>query len=123
MLNAWRRAGGYIEDVIPPPQPSGIETRRFSDVAAVVDVVGNICESGDIFTRGDSDDNHAAARSLPEVRRGDLLALHNAGAYGYVMASEYNMRPRPPEVLLENGELKLARKAKSVDEIVKEFLG
>lgn len=86
-------------------------------------VAGNICESGDIFTRGDGDDNHAASRSLPEVRRGDLLALHNAGAYGYVMASEYNMRPRPPEVLLENGELKLARKAKSVDEIVKEFLG
>lgn len=38
MLNAWRRAGGYIEDVIPPPQPSGIETRKFSDVAAVVDL-------------------------------------------------------------------------------------
>jgi len=86
-------------------------------------VAGNICESGDIFTRGDGDDNHAASRSLPEVRRGDLLALHNAGAYGYVMASEYNMRPRPPEVLLDNGELKLARKAKPVDEIVKEFLG
>ena len=57
-------------------------------------VAGNICESGDIFTRGDGDDNHAASRELPEVRRGDLLVLHNAGAYGYVMASEYNMRPR-----------------------------
>jgi diaminopimelate decarboxylase len=86
-------------------------------------VAGNICESGDIFTRGDGDDNHAASRSLPEVRRGDLLALHNAGAYGYVMASEYNMRPRPPEVLHDKGELTLARKAKTVDEIVKEFLG
>lgn len=86
-------------------------------------VAGNICESGDIFTRGDGDDNHAAARELPEVRRGDLLALHNAGAYGYVMASEYNMRPRPPEVFYENGELTLARRAKSIDEMVKEALG
>jgi diaminopimelate decarboxylase len=86
-------------------------------------VAGNICESGDIFTRGDGDDNHAASRDLPEVRRGDLLVLHNAGAYGYVMASEYNMRPRPPEVLLDGSELKLARRAKSWDEMVKEAIG
>ncbi|HYG74299.1 MAG TPA: diaminopimelate decarboxylase [Planctomycetota bacterium] len=86
-------------------------------------VAGNICESGDIFTRGSGDDNHAASRDLPEVRRGDLLVLHNAGAYGYVMASEYNMRPRPPEVLLDGKELKLARRAKSWDEMVKEALG
>jgi len=86
-------------------------------------VAGNICESGDIFTRGDSDDNHAASRDLPEVRRGDLLVLHNAGAYGYVMASEYNMRPRPPEVLIDGKELTLARKAKTFDDLVKEALG
>jgi diaminopimelate decarboxylase len=85
-------------------------------------VAGNICESGDIFTRGDGDDNHAASRDLPEVRRGDLLVLHNAGAYGYVMASEYNMRPRPAELLLDNGELTLARRAKTFEELVKEAL-
>src|SRR6185369_7821625 len=75
-------------------------------------VAGNICESGDIFTRGDGDDNHAAPRDLPEIRRNDLLVLHNAGAYGYVMASEYNMRARPPEVMLADGQLTLSRKAK-----------
>jgi diaminopimelate decarboxylase len=85
-------------------------------------VAGNICESGDIFTRGDGEENSAAPRSLPELRRGDLLAIHNAGAYGYVMASEYNMRPRPPEALLDKGELMLARKAKTLEEIVTEFL-
>ena len=85
-------------------------------------VAGNICESGDIFTRGDSDDNVAAARELPELRRGDLIAIHNAGAYGYVMASEYNMRPRPAEVMLDKSELTLARRRKSFDEIVAEAL-
>ena len=86
-------------------------------------VAGNICESGDIFTRGDGEENSAAPRTLPEIRRGDLLALHNAGAYGYVMASEYNMRPRPPEVMLSKGELTLARKAKTLEEIVSEGCG
>jgi diaminopimelate decarboxylase len=86
-------------------------------------VAGNICESGDIFTRGDGDDNHAAPRELPEVRRGDLLALHNGGAYGYCMASEYNMRPRPAEVLLDGTTLTLARKAKTFEDIVNEFMG
>jgi diaminopimelate decarboxylase len=86
-------------------------------------VAGNVCESGDIFTRGDGDDNHAAPRTLPEIRRGDLLALHNAGAYGYVMGSEYNMRPLPPEVLLDGGEVKLVRKGKTFEDVVREFGG
>jgi diaminopimelate decarboxylase len=86
-------------------------------------VAGNICESGDIFTRGDGDENSAASRTLPEIRRGDLLAIHNAGAYGYAMASEYNMRPRPAELLLDKGELVVARKAKTFDDVVREYLG
>jgi diaminopimelate decarboxylase len=85
-------------------------------------VAGNICESGDIFTRADTEDNHAGPRELPEVRRGDLLAIHNAGAYGFCMASEYNMRPRPAEVLLDGERLTLARKAKSIDDLVNDAL-
>lgn len=85
-------------------------------------VAGNICESGDIFTRGEGDENVSAARELPELRRGDLIAIHNAGAYGYVMASEYNMRPRPAEVLLDGGKLTLARKRKTFDDMVGEAL-
>ena len=86
-------------------------------------VAGNICESGDIFTRGTGDDNPAGSREISEIHRGDLIAIHNAGAYGYVMASEYNMRPRPPEAMLDGGELTLARRAKTIDELVKEALG
>jgi diaminopimelate decarboxylase len=85
-------------------------------------VCGNICESGDIFTRGDSDDNRAAPRKLPEIRRGDLLTFHNAGAYGHVMASEYNFRPRPAEVLLDGRKLVLTRRAKTFEQLVKDAL-
>ncbi|MBO6575843.1 MAG: diaminopimelate decarboxylase [Rhodothermales bacterium] len=53
------------------------------------DVVGNICETGDTFAR---------QREVAEIREGDALAILDVGAYGYVMASEYNLRPRPAEV-------------------------
>ena len=55
-----------------------------------VDVVGPVCESGDFLAKD---------RSLPEVKPGDMLAVMSAGAYGFVMASNYNSRPRVPEVL------------------------
>ncbi len=51
----------------------------------VVDVVGPLCESGDYLARG---------RNLPRTRRGDLLAVFTAGAYGFAMSSNYNNRPR-----------------------------
>ena len=86
-------------------------------------VAGNICESGDIFTRGNGEHNPSGARELRLVSRGDLLAIHNAGAYGYVMASEYNMRPRPPELMLEKGVLTLARRARTVEELVEDAVG
>jgi diaminopimelate decarboxylase len=60
--------------------------------ARPVDVVGPVCETGDFLARD---------RALPEVRRGDLLAVMSAGAYGHVMASNYNTRGRPPEVLVD----------------------
>jgi diaminopimelate decarboxylase len=66
-------------------------------------VAGLICESGDVFTRGEDEAGHnvAAPRTLPETAVGDVLVLHTAGAYGYAMASEYNMRPRPAELTLQ----------------------
>ncbi|HET7438754.1 MAG TPA: diaminopimelate decarboxylase, partial [Nitrospira sp.] len=60
-----------------------------------VDVVGPICESGDFLAKD---------RTLPEVKPGDLLAVMSAGDYGFVMASNYNSRPRVPEVLVKDGE-------------------
>ena len=81
----------------------------------VYDVTGNICESGDLFAR---------ERTIPEIREGDVLAILDAGAYGMAMASEYNLRPLPAEVLLtSDGEFVIARKRRSAEELVDELLG
>jgi diaminopimelate decarboxylase len=71
-----------------------------------VTVAGPVCETADLFCEG---------RSLPDPRRGDLLALGNAGAYGYEMASTYNSRPRPAEVVLDGEGARLARERESLD--------
>lgn len=73
-------------------------------------VVGNICESGDIL---------AKERYLPELREGDLLALLDAGAYGYAMASNYNLRPRPAEVLItSSGEVRRIRGRQTLGDLL-----
>jgi len=77
----------------------------------VYDVAGNVCESGDILAR---------ERALPKVERGDVLVFHDAGAYGMSMASEYNSRPLPAEVMVrENGEAELIRERGTVKELWK----
>jgi diaminopimelate decarboxylase len=77
---------------------------------ATVDVVGPICETGDFL---------ALDRELPEVEVGDLLAIRDAGAYCFSMASNYNMRPRPAEVMVANGESLLVRRRESFDDLVR----
>ncbi|MBI1770218.1 MAG: diaminopimelate decarboxylase [Bacteroidetes bacterium] len=72
-------------------------------------VVGNICET----------DTLGADRKLNEVREGDLLAIKNAGAYGYSMASNYNSRFRPAEVLVWNGKAQLIRKRDTLDDLLR----
>lgn len=72
------------------------------------DVVGNICESGDIFARD---------RKLPEIREGDYLVLLNGGAYCYAMGSLYNLRSLPSEILIDRGEVRLIRERLSPDEL------
>lgn len=74
-----------------------------------VDVVGNICESGDVFARD---------RSLPMPQPGDLLAIRDAGAYGFAMASTYNLRPLPAEVALEGGRARLVRRRQTVSDLL-----
>lgn len=71
-------------------------------------VTGNICET----------DNFALDRMLPQVREGDILAFHNAGAYGFEMASSYNARVRPAEVLCRGGQLQLIRRRESLDDLL-----
>ncbi len=74
-----------------------------------VDVVGPICESGDFLGKD---------RRLPPVERGDLLAVFTAGAYGMVMASEYNSHPRPAEVLVEGSDARLIRRRGTYGDLV-----
>jgi diaminopimelate decarboxylase len=74
------------------------------------DVVGPVCETGDTF---------AKARPLPPLRDGDLVAFRSAGAYGAVMASEYNSRPLIPEVLVKDDHFAVIRARPTFDEILK----
>jgi diaminopimelate decarboxylase len=77
-------------------------------------VVGNICESGDILARD---------RRLAMPKEGDILALMDAGAYGYSMASPYNQRPRPAEILIQsNGMVKSIRKRDSFEDLIRNML-
>jgi diaminopimelate decarboxylase len=75
----------------------------------VVDVVGPICESTDFF---------AKERHLPPVKRGDLLAIFSAGAYGMAMASQYNSFPLPAEALVEGAEARLIRRRGTYEDLV-----
>jgi diaminopimelate decarboxylase len=75
-------------------------------------VVGYICET----------DTFGWDRKLNEVREGDILAISNAGAYGYTMSNNYNARPRPAEVLLHNGKAHLIRKAETLEDILKNVI-
>jgi len=83
-------------------QCEGIETET-------VDVVGPICESGDFFAKD---------RPLPALKAGDLVAIFDAGAYGFTMSSNYNAQPRPAEVLVDGGSASLARRRESYEDLV-----
>ncbi len=79
----------------------------------IATVVGNICESGDILAKD---------RSLPSAEVGDIMVTFNAGAYGYVMSSNYNSRLRPAEVLIDsNGADRLIRKRDTLESLVQNF--
>ncbi|MFI5352098.1 MAG: diaminopimelate decarboxylase [Candidatus Binatales bacterium] len=76
----------------------------------VADVVGPVCESGDFFAR---------ERALPEPKEGDLIALMSAGAYGFVMASNYNSRPRAPEVLVDGEKAHVVRERETFEDLIR----
>ncbi|OLZ41845.1 diaminopimelate decarboxylase [Natrinema saccharevitans] len=73
-------------------------------------VAGPICESGDVF---------CTDRQLPASKRGDVLAIGNAGAYGYEMANQYNSRPRPASIVLADSEARLARRRETVTDVTR----
>ena len=94
--------GGYhaIEPVVEEP----------GRVPEAVDVVGPICETGDFL---------ALDRELPLPVQGDLLAVRTAGAYGFAMASNYNGRLRPAEVLVDGSEIHLARRRETYEDLIR----
>ena len=84
------------------------------EVLSIV-IAGNICESGDTFTR---DEKGVKARALPKIKEGDVIAIGNAGAYGYSMSSNYNTRGRPAEVLVKDGKASIIREAESFEDVI-----
>jgi len=85
LYDAWQA-------IVPVRQRSDVEARHY-------DVVGPVCETGDFL---------GLEREL-RLGAGDLLAVRSAGAYGFVMASNYNTRPRPPEIIVDGGRAQLVR--------------
>jgi diaminopimelate decarboxylase len=86
-------------------------TRSKGSTAAleITDVVGPVCETGDFFARD---------RELPPVGEGDQLALLDVGAYGMVLASNYNTRPRAAEVLVTGKSVKVIRRRERISDLV-----
>ncbi len=103
-----------MNDLIRPSLYSAyhkiIPTKKKNTPPEKVDVVGPICESGDFL---------ATERMLPQVSRGDYLAVLSAGAYGFVMASNYNSRPKPAEVIVNGKEFHTIRKRENFEDLIR----
>ncbi|HTU24711.1 MAG TPA: diaminopimelate decarboxylase, partial [Pirellulales bacterium] len=90
--------------------------RPAAEATADVVVGGPLCESGDIFTQEEG--GFVATRTLPVAAVGDFLVIERAGAYGFVMGSNYNSKPLAAEVLVENGNAELVRRRQTFDDLV-----
>jgi diaminopimelate decarboxylase len=90
-------------DIVPVTEPAA------TDPVHPYDVVGPVCETGDTFAR---------SRPLPPLTEGDLIAFRSAGAYGAVMASEYNARPLVPEVLVQGDQFAVIRPRPTYEEMI-----
>lgn len=93
-------------EVVTVEEPSKAKSRN----TAKIDIVGPVCESGDFF---------ALDREMPELGEGDLLAIMSAGAYGFVMASNYNSRPLPTEALVRGDKFISVRKRQTWEDLVR----
>jgi diaminopimelate decarboxylase len=96
---------GAFHEIVPVTQHTDKIAR-----SETTDIVGPVCETGDFFARD---------RTLPIVEEGDLLAILDVGAYGMVLASNYNTRPRPAEVLVSGKSVKLARRREKVSDLLR----
>lgn len=93
---------GSYQEIVPVRVRSGSQR--------VADVVGPVCESGDFLARD---------RALPPLESGDLIAVLGAGAYGFVMASQYNSRPRPAEVLVDGARYSVIRRRETYEDLIR----
>jgi diaminopimelate decarboxylase len=96
---------GAYHEIIPVTQNVGSVAK-----SEVTDIVGPVCETGDFFARD---------RELPVVEEGSLLAILDAGAYGMVLASNYNTRPRPAEMLVSGKSAKVIRRREKVSDLLR----
>ena len=102
-----------MNDLIRPSHYSGWHAvepvEAFGRERGTVDIVGPICETGDFL---------ALDRDMELPKPGELLAIHTVGAYGFSMASQYNQRPRPAEVMVDGGTATLVRRRETFDDLV-----
>jgi diaminopimelate decarboxylase len=99
---------GAYHEIVPVIKPRGSTALDSAIKKETVDVVGPVCESGDFFARD---------RELPRVEEGDLLAILDVGAYGMALASNYNTRPRPAEVMVSGKSVKVIRRREKVRDL------
>jgi len=99
---------GSYHEIVPVEDSSSSMCKNKTEK---MDIVGPVCESGDFF---------AQDREIPELRAGDLLAVMSAGAYGFVMASNYNSRPLPAEALVRGDKLALIRERQTIDDLIRD---
>jgi diaminopimelate decarboxylase len=93
-----------------PGEGESVSLSHSENKSAKIDIVGPVCESGDFF---------ALDREMSELHEGDLLAIMSVGAYGFVMASNYNARPRPAETLVRGDKFALIRKRETWEDLVR----
>src|SRR5258708_29792929 len=99
---------GSYHEIVPVKDSSSSMSKNKTEKMDIVEPVG---ESGDFFAQG---------RGMPELRAGDLLAVMSAGAYGFVMASNYNSRSLPAEALVRGDKLALIRKRQTIDDLIRD---
>jgi len=108
-----------FHEIVPVKEPITNKNTRLRRATArqarmkreKIDIVGPVCETGDFF---------ALDREMPEVHEGDLLAIMSAGAYGFVMASNYNSRPLPAEALVRGDKFALIRKRQTWEDLIRD---
>ena len=105
-------------EIVPLKQKPGVRSsRRLRDRSLIPsDVVGPVCESGDVFTQ---DEHGVKDREISKVSEGDVLAICNAGAYGFSMASRYNSRPLLAEVLVRDGKASVINKRETFEDLTR----